>query len=359
MLMESKRRLGRNATLALVIAGSLYAGLSAVRAAPFERFSVRTEEAPLRRPARFARALDATRFLRGNIHTHTTVSDGASTPEQAILWYATHGYQFLALTDHNFLSHPERYTALQEPGFVLLPGEEVTMTGNGRQVHVNALCTTTRIPGGAYPTASLALANAIDRIVAQGGVAIVNHPNFDWALAPNDVIDARDAALLEIASGHPYVHSAGDRTHPSHEALWDQALTAGAGYMGVAVDDVHRIDVSGNPLALPGKAWVQVFGDQGDARSICAALSRGDLYSSTGVELRRIAVTATDYTVEPARRDVVVTFIGDHGRELWRGPIAAGSLAASYGLKGDEGYVRARIDSPDGKHAWTPAIRVE
>jgi len=129
--------------------------------------------------------------------------------------------------------------------------------------------------------------------------------------------------------------------------------------MGVAVDDVHRIDVSGNPLALPGRAWIQVFGDHVEAKSICAALSRGDLYSSTGVELGRILVTATEYTVEPVGHDVVVTFIGDGGGELWRGPVAEGSDAVSYTLRGDEGYVRARIDSPDGKHAWTPAIPVE
>src|SRR5450755_1002775 len=95
----------------------------------------------------FARSLDVTRFQKGNVHTHTTLSDGGSSPEQTIAWYRSHGYQFLALTDHNSFSRPARYASLQEPGFVLLPGEEITMTGKGRQVHVNALCTKTRIPG--------------------------------------------------------------------------------------------------------------------------------------------------------------------------------------------------------------------
>lgn len=341
--------------------GSLaFVVLSGVFAAPAQR--------PVQRPQilapaastqpRFARTFDVTHFLRGNVHTHTTLSDGHSTPEQTILWYASHGYQFVALTDHNQLSLPARYPALQEPGFVLIPGEEITMTGNGRQVHVNALCTNSRIPGGAFATTTAALSTAIGKIAGQGGIAVVNHPNFDWGLSPQDVIDARDASLLEIASGHPYVYSAGDATRPSHEELWDLALAAGAQYMGVAVDDVHRIDGSGNPQALPGQGWVQVFGERADAGSICSALGRGDLYSSTGVELNHIAVTRDEYVVEPALPDVTITFIGRGGRELARLPFQSPMSAARYRLKGDEGYIRVRADTSDGRHAWTPAVRV-
>jgi hypothetical protein len=233
------------------------------------------------------------------------------------------------------------------------------MTGHGRQVHVNALCTRTRIPGGGFATASAALGYAIGQVLIQGGVPIVNHPNFDWALSKNDVVDARDAPLLEVASAHPYVHTAGNAVHPSHERLWDIALTAGARSMGVAVDDVHRFDVSGYPLALPGHAWVEVFGEQGDEAHLCAALAHGELYSSTGIALKRISVSATRYTVEPlGEGSVVVSFIGSGGRELSRVPLFGDGLSATYELSGNEGYVRARIDGPHGERAFTPAVHV-
>jgi hypothetical protein len=305
----------------------------------------------------FARTFEISHFLRGNVHTHTTVSDGGSSPEQTITWYRSHGYQFLALTDHNSLSRPSRYASLQEPGFVLIAGEEITMTGKGRQVHVNALCTKTRIAGGNFGSAAAALSTAISQVRAQGGVALVNHPNFDWALSPADVSDARDAALLEIASGHPYVHSAGDATHPSHERLWDLALSAGADFMGVGVDDEHHIDVSSDPPATPGRAWISVFGEKAEATPICNALALGQLYASTGVELRRIAVTEREYEVEPVGGGTTVVFIGSGGRELARSKLAAPGRAA-YELQGDEGYVRARIEDENGKRAWTPAVRV-
>jgi len=306
---------------------------------------------------RFERAFDVTHFQKGNVHTHTTLSDGGSSPEQTIAWYRSHGYQFLALTDHNKLSSPTRYASLQEPGFVLISGEEITMTGRGRQVHVNGLCIKTRIPGGNFGSAAAALSNGISAVRHQAGVALVNHPNFDWALTAADVTDARDASLLEIASGHPYVHSAGDADHPSHEALWDIALAAGADFMGVGVDDEHHIDFSSDPPATPGRAWISTFGDVTDSTAICSAMAQGQLYASTGVELRRIAVRDRQYEVEPVQARASVVFIGTGGRELARHTMPSDGPAI-YVLRGDEGYVRARVELPDGKRAWTPAVRL-
>ena len=43
-------------------------------------------------------------WYRGNIHTHTTESDGDAEPEVVAAWYRDHGYDFLALSDHNHLT---------------------------------------------------------------------------------------------------------------------------------------------------------------------------------------------------------------------------------------------------------------
>jgi len=94
-----------------------------------------------------------------------------------------------------------------------------------------------------------------------------------------------------------------------------------------------------------------------DSAAICAAMAQGQLYSSTGVELRRIAVHDRTYEVEPAQARASVVFIGTGGRELAR-HTALNEGPAVYVLRGDEGYVRARIELPDGKRAWTPAVRL-
>ena len=58
-------------------------------------------------------------WYKGNLHTHTTNSDGANTPEETIELYKSKGYDFLALTDHWF--HGE---GRQEEDFLLLNGTE-------------------------------------------------------------------------------------------------------------------------------------------------------------------------------------------------------------------------------------------
>ncbi len=311
---------------------------------------------PMRRPPRFDRTFDVSSFLKGNLHAHSSRSDGDSPPEEVIAWYRHHGYAFLALTDHNRFTDARTFAPLQDDRFRLLNGEEVTMKGGGRQVHVNALCTTTRLGGGTFASAGEALAWATTRIALQGGISIVNHPNFDHALRPVDLLAAEAAPLLEVMSGHPYVYSQGTADRPSHEAMWDFALTAGARFMGAAVDDVHHLRVDADPPAYAGRGWVQVFGERNDPAAICDALRRGLLYSSSGASLRRIQVTETTYTVWPADRGATVRFLGRDGRVLHEsGPLTEGA-PAEYALHSDDRYVRAKVIARDGTAAWTPAV---
>lgn len=309
-------------------------------------------------PLHFDETIDVAIFQKGNIHTHSKWSDGDSLPEVLYRWYRDHGYNFLAVTDHNTRTDPLLFKSIERKGsFTLLPGEEVTMTGAGKQVHVNALCTKATIGGHHAEHQGESLAWAVQKIREQGGVALVNHPNFDWALTASDVAAARGAQLLEIASGHPWVHTEGDATHQSHEAIWDAMLTQGETFAGVAVDDAHHFHGPGRDpvhLALPGRAWIQVFADAPDRDQICAALAKGRLYSSTGVVIKRITVKDDTYAVALGRADVNVEFIGKNGEILQTGK-PGDDGTARYRLVGTEVYVRVRITAPDGERAWTQA----
>ncbi len=309
-------------------------------------------------PPHFVDSLDASVFQKGNIHTHTTWSDGDRPPEDVYAWYRDHGYAFVAVTDHNKRTDPALFRALELPGvFTIIAGEEVTMTGAHRQVHVNALCHQRTIGGRRFPTQDEALVWAVRKITEQGGVALVNHPNFDWSLTARDLPFARGASLLEIHSGHPAVHGEGDANHPSHEQMWDLALSRGEVLGGVAVDDSHHFGRHGRGAAKPGKAWVEVIADAPDRRKICAALAKGRLYASSGVSLRRITIKGATYSLEIATPGVEVEFIGQGGEHLAR-VFPGDDGKAVYELHGGEGYVRARISTPDGKRAWTQPARL-
>ena len=81
------------------------------------------------------------RWFKGNTHTHTLNSDGDSTPGDVVRWYREHGYHFLVLTDHNFLTSVDGLNALYGANeqFLLIKGEEVTSSFQKKAVHVNGL----------------------------------------------------------------------------------------------------------------------------------------------------------------------------------------------------------------------------
>ena len=67
-------------------------------------------------------------WYKGNTHTHTINNGGDSTPDEVVRWYRSHGYQFLVLTDHNFLTRVDGLNAVHgaEEKFLVVQGEEVT-----------------------------------------------------------------------------------------------------------------------------------------------------------------------------------------------------------------------------------------
>ncbi len=316
----------------------------------------------LPKPGKFDLQIDVTQFHKGNLHTHSSVSDGDVPPAEVYAWYRDHGYQFLALTDHNTRVEPKVYAHLERPGFKILPGEEITMTGAGRQVHVNSLCSKDKIGGGKFPTQAEALKWGIDRVNEQGGVALINHPNFDWSLGEESILaGGSKAPLVEIWSGHPYVYSNGDGGRPSNEQLWDRLLDRGAQLSGVAVDDTHHILTTHSPTkaARPGRGWVSVYAKPGadvEVSATCAALRDGRFFASSGAGIAHIRTNQGTLTVWPDNTRSVIHFIGHRGTPL--ATVRAGADGASYTLRGGETWVRVRVDDPSGKQAWTQPFRV-
>jgi hypothetical protein len=322
------------------------------------------------RHARFADSIFADHFQRGNVHTHSLLSDGSSSMEAVAAWYRNLGYQFLAMTEHNLQLEASDVARFSTPGFVVIPGEEVTNhwgPHGGHPLHVNSLCAPHETPGGfdfAQPDEGLVA--TLEDVRLAGGIPLVNHPNFGWTLTADDV--ARGASgryLFEIWSGHPNVNPDGDALRPSAESIWDDLLARGADAIPVAVDDAHNLpgDSSHGGNALPGRAWVETFGDETSVDAICTALARGDLYASNGPVIARIRVKDDVFAVATTDPGATVEFLGERGEVL--SVQRAGDVPpreylfeVAYRLSGGETLVRARMDDAVGRHAWTVAYRV-
>lgn len=75
-----------------------------------------------------------------DLHTHTLKSDGTLTPTELVNRAAGLGVHVLALTDHDVTDGiPEAQIAAEQSGLILVPGVEVSVTWNGRTVHIIGL----------------------------------------------------------------------------------------------------------------------------------------------------------------------------------------------------------------------------
>jgi len=79
--------------------------------------------------------VDGMRWFAGDLHAHTVHSDGTLSIDELAALAASSGLDFLAVTDHNTVSHhPYLAAAGRRYGVTLVPGQEVT-TDRG---HANA-----------------------------------------------------------------------------------------------------------------------------------------------------------------------------------------------------------------------------
>jgi hypothetical protein len=117
------------------------------------------------------------KWYKGNLHTHTALSDGALSYEQVVARYRHAGYDFLAVTDHWIASRPE-----ESPDFLLLSGCEYSFyyTSKYRNVkrtsciHING--TGFAEPPHIKPHPELTPREVVDAIHKTDGLAVFNHP---------------------------------------------------------------------------------------------------------------------------------------------------------------------------------------
>jgi hypothetical protein len=319
------------------------------------------------------RAEAAPPFLKGQLHLHSSNSGDSSTaPEAVVRWYAARGYDFIVFTDHN------RVTRARGAGRMLvMPGVELTQNlatcappepGHTCNLHVNALFVSARAPFAVTippPPTDRRLdcyLRALQVATALGGLAQLNHPNFNYGAGDAVVkeLARRGVRLLEVANEAVDSSNGGDARHPSTEALWDSALTGGLTVWGVASDDAHHYEDAGavrarGETAYTGdRGWVMVRARR-EAAAIREAVSRGDFYSSNGVTLARLQVDGAAMLLEVASRSSHrFTFIGPGGRVLKQ----SDGTSARFPLAGQHGYVRSVVTDRQGHRAWIQPARL-
>lgn len=300
------------------------------------------------------------KWFKGNIHTHTTESDGDDTPENVVRWYRRHGYDFLVLSDHNHLTlfeYAEGRRRFKRP--LMVPGEEVSLSiHEGRTpVHINAIGISRVVePIDARAIVPTLQAN-VDAIISAGGIASINHPNYMWSFDHEHIKQVEGATMVEIFNGHPAVNVHGAPGRASYEEIWDGVLSAGRVIFGVATDDSHNYKDFHPASSNPGRGWIVVQTEALEVEALLEGMSHGRFYASTGVELDDLEQSPETISLRVrAERDFVYTtaFIGHGGKVLQEST----GLEASYEPSGDEQYVRAVVRSSSGPKAWTQPVLI-
>lgn len=268
---------------------------------------------------------DLPRF-KTNTHTHTTGSvDGYLTPAEIVTAYRDLGYDVLFITDHN------KITPADAPaGMLLIPGEELTTASK----HANALFAAGVIDPVGKP-AAVFIQEAID----SGAIVMLNHPvwTIGWSLP--DILPLTGVSLIEI-----YNASCELKNFHDTQALWDNLLSSGRLWYGVASDDAHRDYEIGH-------GWIMVQADALDSAKIRQGMEQGSFYASTGIELARLDYTGGVVYIE-SRNGETVDFIGKNGGLLLHtsGPFG------QYQVQAADTYVRAVVTGKNGIKAWTQPL---
>ncbi len=302
--------------------------------------------------------MTATRWYKGNIHTHTNLSDGDATPEVAVRWYRDHEYDFLVLSDHNHLTLYEH--AESDSGAPLMvPGEEVTvgLPNPGKQyqipVHIIAIGIDRMVePIDAGDVVTTLQAN-INAIAEAGGISSIAHPNYRWAFDHREIAAVSGAACMEIFTPDSNIDGAPGRY--STEQIWDNVLSAGRPIWGVAVDDTHDYYDFAPGKFNPGKGWIVVRAAELTRDAIVGGIERGDFYASTGVELDELEIDEEGISLRVRQNEdweYAVTFTGRGGTTFAQ---TAGP-EATYRFRGNEGYIRATVTCSNPIKAWTQPV---
>jgi hypothetical protein len=301
------------------------------------------------------------RWYKGNTHAHTLNSDGDSTPDDVVRWYREHGYHFLVLTDHNFVTAVDTLNGLHGAAgkFLVIKGEEVTSSFQTKPIHVNGIDVAEFVePARDAASVVETIQRNVDAIRRVNGVPHINHPNFGWAITADELRQVRNNRLFEVYNGHPLVNNAGGGGVPSLEEAWDLILSQGVLLYGLATDDAHTFKQPGDrSVAGPGRGWIAVRAPQLDTRTLLDAIERGDFYASTGVELVDVQATATSLSVQArvvSGRKHRIRFIGKGGHVLRE----VHDSSATYTFAGTEGYVRATVYDSGGDTAWVQPVWV-
>jgi hypothetical protein len=286
------------------------------------------------------------RFFRGNLHTHSTLSDAIRSPEDVCALYRDGGYDFISLTDHFLPKYgfPIADTRdFRTNRFTTILGAEVhaPSTELGEMWHILSV----GLPLDFEPTTAAETGPELAaRCVAAGAFVALPHPAWNgMTVGDADAIPCAHAVELYNHTSH-VEEDRGDGT-----VMLDTLLSKGRRIWGGATDDAHfkRNDWFGG--------WVMVKSETLEPETLVDALKAGRFYSSQGPEIHALQVSSTEVIVECSPASSIIALGRGSAGAFSTGP---GQRSARLPLdkfrKG--GWLRVVVVDEAGRRAWSNPV---
>jgi hypothetical protein len=302
--------------------------------------------------------------LKGNLHTHSTRSDGQYEPEDVIQAYKDRGYDFMCLSDHEIYFKSNQF---DNERFIVLHGYEMACEMSrritGQQYHIHGLLDSSLCSENEFEHdeehvkpnfVSLdTIQSMMDEMICKGNMIIMNHP--EWSRnKPEDLLKLQGYSAIEI-----YNHQSElDEAAGYGLSYWDYLLRNGRRVFGIAADDAHRGDYRAAISEFFG-GWVGVQAEELRQESIISALKRGSFYSSSGPEIYDLRVEEGQLIVKSSPVKYIKFIAYPEFGFTSFNTDGAPMNSAVYPIKGNERYIRVECIDFEGHTAWSNPVYID
>jgi len=285
------------------------------------------------------------RWLKGNCHTHTTLSDGSGSPREIAAIYEKMGYDFLVLTDH-WKTQPDA-AALSTEKLLVINGVELhplTSAPAPERHHILGIGINEPPPREKLEKAGAR--TMIRWIERNGGIPVYCHPY--WTGHNLDHMkEGRGCLGVEVFNTTcETTRGLGDSS-----VHYDHALSAGIRWHAFAVDDTHRARRDA------GRGWIMVKAETCARKAVLEAIRKGRFYASMGPEIHSITLrrSVLDIRCSPVRK--IVWAAGHFGTAIHAGRknLTGAQQPLTKGMRKTR-YLRVEITDARGRKAWSNPI---
>lgn len=326
-------------------------------------------------------------WYKGNLHMHTTRSDGHLDPKNAVDVYRKNGYDFIALTDHRRpsvtiepgerrnpdgwedaerktpeapFSASENEDDIVDAGKMLIlsgvewdtGGANTKAFGDVLTYHILGIGMTSNQGIPYRSTPHPAPQEIVDAIRADGGIAILAHPAWS-VMDPKGILNLNGITAAEIYNSVSDLPFNGQRADSSAWFdIWgtnyDRLIPA------VASDDAHCYE--GDQCY----SYTMVNAAELSRDSILDALRAGNFYASQKPVIHEMAIDWERGIVHLEFSEDVMTVVF-YSNHIWvpQRVTQVQDGRMDYQVAPGEFFLRAELITRDGRKAWTSPIRVD